>query len=491
MTRITTEEVCKVMLRFFTMMIFFLIASFFFSTSSQGQTLPTRFNLKEFNRVTPPKKQSWGTCWTFATMASIESNYLTKNKGATINLSEYHMDKFSGFTRKGHSSHYRPGEWYSGQGEKYPGSNVDDLNSGLIVHLGGDYKMASAYLAFRGGAVHESGDSLIGSDHRGHQHFGNGPKEGILEYSNQKSFFPTSIEWLTHGTYSENIERIKISILQDGSVASNQFMEDDPHSELYSKEIHYYHGDQAPNHALNIIGWDESITLAPLLPGAWIVQDSDHKNQKGEHLSYFYIPYADKYTGQHPTMGGVIFKDIQKAKFTKILSHSLHGWQHDFSLVGLKKISNRHTLDKPMNITGVGFFTVLPNEEVQIIIHNEIQKKDCFMKKKTFKNPGFSYFHFNCPNQQGPIRITQKNRSQIYALDATNVFQTLLSNSEYQMPKEGESILVKSKSSPGESFYFQGEWKDLYNVQWGNEKKHGVIFTKNKSANFPLYLYLK
>lgn len=43
-----------------------------------AETLPAKFDLRDENRVTPIRSQNpWGTCWTFAAAAAMESSYLT------------------------------------------------------------------------------------------------------------------------------------------------------------------------------------------------------------------------------------------------------------------------------------------------------------------------------------------------------------------------------------------------------------------------------
>ena len=42
--------------------------------------LPVSYDLRKFGRVTPIRNQNpWGTCWAFGSLASVESNYLTRS----------------------------------------------------------------------------------------------------------------------------------------------------------------------------------------------------------------------------------------------------------------------------------------------------------------------------------------------------------------------------------------------------------------------------
>src|SRR5579862_7657460 len=65
--------------------------------------LPSTFDLRTLNAVTPIKKQIGGTCWTHGTMAAIESNLLLSGKWKEMGMkgipqcSEYHLDWWNGF----------------------------------------------------------------------------------------------------------------------------------------------------------------------------------------------------------------------------------------------------------------------------------------------------------------------------------------------------------------------------------------------------------
>ena len=216
---------------FLLLVISLLLAGPAFAQSASDSV----FDLRDYygdgttSYVTSVKTQNWGTCWTFATMASMESNLALTGTWTDVvgegteltaepNLAEYHLDKYSGFTRRGQPDDevYEGSSnvWMTGQRDPYPGSNYDEplesRDHGLIVHLGGDYQVSTAY-ATTNAAVMETSTTDIpyfgGNFTAGRTAFGYSDDDGIKRYDYYTYFTPGNVDYLTYtGTDEEKTE---------------------------------------------------------------------------------------------------------------------------------------------------------------------------------------------------------------------------------------------------------------------------------------------
>ncbi|MFC2135405.1 C1 family peptidase, partial [Bacteroidota bacterium] len=114
--------------------------------TESAETLPTSFDLRSFdgvNYVTPIRHQTGGTCWAHGVMAAIEGSLLMDGsfnhlfKQSTPDLAEYHLDWWNGFNQ-------------------FNNADLDPpTGDGFVVHNGGDYRVAAAYMTRGEGPVRE------------------------------------------------------------------------------------------------------------------------------------------------------------------------------------------------------------------------------------------------------------------------------------------------------------------------------------------------
>ena len=332
--------------------------------------------------TTAVRQQFWGTCWIYGTTAAMESNLMMTGNwsaagmDAEADLAEYHLDKFNGFTRKGMEEDEIPAKsWYTGQGPPFPGSNTDEpLSSrthGLIVHLGGDYRIATAYLTNHGAINETAGTEVSANNYPDRRiEFGYSDADGIPRFDDEYVYFmPRHVEWHTlSGTDEQKRLRIKEALVAHGSVGTCMYSS----GGFYADGSHYQPPEDVnqPNHAIAIIGWDDNKPTQADSPGAWLCRNSWGATWGEYNNGHFWISYYDKHTARHVEMGGVTFRQVEKVSFSTIYSHSLHGWQYDTgSDPDVTGAANRFVASRDERLKSVGFYSLAEDVSFTVRIH--------------------------------------------------------------------------------------------------------------------------
>ncbi|HDR05501.1 MAG TPA: T9SS type A sorting domain-containing protein [Candidatus Marinimicrobia bacterium] len=409
------------------------------SLQADNQTFFDLRNWDGENFVTSVKSQQGGTCWTFGAMAAIEGNMLlTGNWTASgeegePNLAEYHLDWWNGF-----NNHYNEDIW--------------PQTGGLTIHLGGDYRVSSAYLSRGEGAVREIDAPTYEnpsprSDHSYHY------------------FYVPHIEWYTAGSFLQNINLIKSKIMENGVMGTcmaynSAFIQNNTHYQPNSS-------DMDPNHAVAIIGWNDHWRTQADEAGAWIVKNSWGTNWGDD--GFFYISYYDKHATQHPEMGAVSFIDAQPLSYDKIYYHDYHGWRDTKAEIHTAMNAFTSALNNLGDeyLTAVSCFTAAENVQLIISVYDSfidnVLTNLMYTDTAFFQHPGF---HTIPLDEEIPLwdTMTRDFYVQIqmdrggHAFDRTSVVPVLLG---------GDSkTLVESTAAPGESFFLSDTgWTDFIKIE--------------------------
>jgi C1A family cysteine protease len=240
---------------------------------------PPVYDLRSQGLVTPVRDQGpYGTCWTFACMASLEGSLLRKGLGAA-DLSEWNLAYYA----------YRPFNT-SLMTSFTPGSPSFGMDP--IFDQGGSDWMSAAILGRGTGAVDERENPYPAGAYRPEPR----PKGDLPDGTEELRVPLEGAFYLFNEFQTLSAEDVKTALTRFGPVVVALDWEDNAYDETAATFRDTLAQPWSINHEVAIIGWDDGFPASrfprdnrPARDGAWIVRNSwgPAWGEEGTfHLSY-------------------------------------------------------------------------------------------------------------------------------------------------------------------------------------------------------------
>ena len=439
-----------------------------------SENLPSTFDLRtELNNNIAVKNQSPNSnCWAYAYTSVLETTMAKKNQKLGNIYSPMHID-------------YKTSQIFNRQ-----------------IGDGGAFNLAFAYSISGYGPVNES-------DFPKESVYSGNSLKNISEINLNKEtqarvlgarFFPSINKTFGNSQitytdakgneYSESLlnttrDLIKQHLLNNGALFSSIYIqntEKGTQSTYNEKTVYsyYYNGNDVPNHAITIVGWDDNFkkenfgTNKPLNDGAYLVLNSWGQNFGDD--GYFYVSYDDKYIEE--AISGVT--DIQEindtTKYDKLYEYDELGITNSIAVTNSSKVYLANVFERSSNnseyLSEIGLYIdktkgvkiyVNPNGDDKTISENML------VIEKTGSNALEAGYH---TLQFTPVKLTGSKFTIIvqYINSGSSMSvpleMNLVENNFNGQTSEFKTATSTAKSERGQSYIFMGSsWIDLVDLK--------------------------
>lgn len=435
-------------------------------SSNATEILPSKYDLREENRVTKVEAQGQlGSCWALSTTAALESSLLT-TEGITYDLSENNM--VTQLSDAYEESFKRKADW------------------------GGDDNMAVGYYASWRGPVLEENDPYA---------FGGREENIVVRAGCETIKHVQDVTFLPKRKSALDNDLIKEMLMEFGGISMTMWKgTPSTFGEFYSNDNfawyypHDYMNKEGGGHSVTIVGWDddfskENFSVKPPGDGAFIAKNTKgekwgNPDRKKDMGGYFYISYYDGMLGDplDGYIGSSVYTRIDGVdNYDHIYQHDLLGYTEP--LKSQKKevwMGNAFVLDKGNNesIEAVSFYTLDEDLKYEIFVQRDFKGSVTKSKLRKLESGKFALPGYHTVDLQKSVQ--SKNGEKIFI--AVKLVSTK-GNPMIAIESSRGDVDSNATSKRGQSYVnVNGSWSDLL-----NKKNDGnvclKIFTDDHEKN--------
>ncbi len=480
------------------------------SATKKAASLPSNYDLRDYNYVTPIKDQGKsGCCWAFSAVKAIESNGIRSGLFPleTADFSESHLAWFSYNV----SSDFSDPLFGDGMSAS---SSVSSLLPGANTYAydhGGSATLATFTLARGSGPVAENLAPFDASSDSAIQAMADTmTQKSSLRYNasyrlkNSISFDEYTVGESYYYKDTGMIAEMKQSILDHGAMSIGLYYDKSllkttsAGTSYYQK---YYSGASAvknANHCVTIVGWDDNYSRSnfdsqPAGNGAWLIANS-YGTDFGDN-GYFWLSYYE------PSICDCFSLIIDSADtYQNVFQYDGFGWSSaNYSSSRNIKAANIYTVsgDSVQALRAVSFYTLTDNQDYTIQIYRDVTSKPTdgiLINEATTKGTLEHNGYYTIPLAT-PVNVAAGEKFSVVVTYHQSGSQTAY------IPFEGKDkttseYTLQYYSKPGQSFLHTGltrsskpSWYDTSTLGYNNVCIK--VFSDNTTAADPLSIVMK
>ncbi len=369
------------------------------------QTLPSSFDWRNkdgSNYVTSMKNQgACGSCYTFASLGNVESKMLIDGAG-TYNFSENNAKECN---------------W----------RELNDFQSPLGTYWGscdgGNYYMM-ANLFSKEGTVLEADDSYVASD---------------VSCTTPVSYSKTLLDWrVVSDNAVPSTSVLKQYIYDNGPVYTSLYSSFPGFDTYDGSYTLYYAGSESTDHAVLIVGWDDSLSHSGPGSGGWVVKNSWGTDWGGTcgygtERGYFTIAYGSASIGEYSSYMHA-WQDYDT--YGDVWYFDDDGLTADWGCGTTSWGLARFTADSDTYVTRVEFWTTDQTTDVDVYLYDSFDGSNLgtLLAQKlnnTFNEAGYHSVALDSPvavsngsDVVAVVRVTNNSYTHPITLDSNGTSET-------------------------------------------------------------------